>query len=534
MGRVRTSRGLACSTAIRPGDRDTVQARLPLPDRVMLNGHEPQSAVTLERFYDIVAEGRPAEIDAALARFPASARIHNPVAIGLRAMKSVTGGDIPGGDRAAEARRRPLRRPRAAVSAGHSDPASDQHAAHDGRGRCARRGGRRPCPSSSPRLLASRALLAARQGNDTASAWFAREALDAGRAVDNPMIVGRVLQRTAPRGILPRRFRRGAGSRARSGSLVRAARVAPQCRRRVLDPVRHRERLGRRSGRRPLLRAADDHERAPRRRPGSSELGGHRAARHRGGSGRRAPLAVAAGTAPGQPAQRAVFARALQLYDLGGARIRVGGALRRRTCRARRRCGKSRAFRCPSARFATRCSRSSRCRPGTSTSRAGPPGERSARRPTGLPKSRCSMRGAAESPASWPPACASSSGTPFAAAGRSRVRSIRSSASPAIIDGNGMDEERTPAMMRGYARFFNEACRAANVVRPSHGLTEAELEILKALPAGMTLGDDRVVTGQVQKDRRAASRQHLREAARGQPSPGHPASSRPRDSRVTN
>ncbi len=54
----------------------------------------------------------------------------------------------------------------------------------------------------------------------------------------------------------------------------------------------------------------------------------------------------------------------------------------------------------------------------------------------------------------------------------------------ALIDATGMDEERTPAFMRGYARFLNEACRAANRVRPSHGLTEAEMEILKALPAG--------------------------------------------------
>ena len=50
-----------------------------------------------------------------------------------------------------------------------------------------------------------------------------------------------------------------------------------------------------------------------------------------------------------------------------------------------------------------------------------------------------------------------------------------------------MDEERAPVFMRGYARFLNQACRAAGLVRPSHGLTEAEMEILKALPAGMTL-----------------------------------------------
>jgi hypothetical protein len=63
----------------------------------MIDGREHEPGLSLERFYDIAAEGRPREIEAALARFSASARIRNPIAIGLRAMKSVTGGDIPGG-----------------------------------------------------------------------------------------------------------------------------------------------------------------------------------------------------------------------------------------------------------------------------------------------------------------------------------------------------------------------------------------------------------------------------------------------------
>jgi DNA-binding CsgD family transcriptional regulator len=74
----------------------------------------------------------------------------------------------------------------------------------------------------------------------------------------------------------------------------------------------------------------------------------------------------------------------------------------------------------------------------------------------------------------------------------------------AIIDGSGMDEERTPPMMRGYARFFNAACRTANVVRPSHGLTEAELEILKALPAGMTLA---TIASSLGKSKKTVERQ---------------------------
>jgi len=56
-----------------------------------------------------------------------------------------------------------------------------------------------------------------------------------------------------------------------------------------------------------------------------------------------------------------------------------------------------------------------------------------------------------------------------------------------IVTANGMAEERAPALMRGYVRFLNRACATANLLRPAHGLTDAELEILRALPAGMTL-----------------------------------------------
>ncbi len=66
----------------------------------MTDGREHEHRLTLEQFYNIAAEGRRAEIDAALARFPASARLRDPIAIGLRSMKSVVEGDLPGGSRA--------------------------------------------------------------------------------------------------------------------------------------------------------------------------------------------------------------------------------------------------------------------------------------------------------------------------------------------------------------------------------------------------------------------------------------------------
>jgi DNA-binding CsgD family transcriptional regulator len=73
-----------------------------------------------------------------------------------------------------------------------------------------------------------------------------------------------------------------------------------------------------------------------------------------------------------------------------------------------------------------------------------------------------------------------------------------------IIDANGMDEEQTPLVMRGFAKFLNAACQAASAARPTHSLTEAELEVLQALPAGMTLATIALSLG---KSRKTVERQ---------------------------
>jgi DNA-binding CsgD family transcriptional regulator len=73
-----------------------------------------------------------------------------------------------------------------------------------------------------------------------------------------------------------------------------------------------------------------------------------------------------------------------------------------------------------------------------------------------------------------------------------------------LIDAAGMDEERTPALMRGYAKFLNRACAAFNAAQPTHGLTHAELEILRALPAGMTLA---TLASSLGKSRKTVERQ---------------------------
>ena len=74
----------------------------------------------------------------------------------------------------------------------------------------------------------------------------------------------------------------------------------------------------------------------------------------------------------------------------------------------------------------------------------------------------------------------------------------------AIMGADGVDESEVPAMMRGYAMFLNEACRAASRARPSHHLTEAELEVLKALPTGMTLA---TIASSLGKSKKTVERQ---------------------------
>ena len=62
-----------------------------------------------------------------------------------------------------------------------------------------------------------------------------------------------------------------------------------------------------------------------------------------------------------------------------------------------------------------------------------------------------------------------------------------------------MDEIRTPSLMRGYARFLNNACRVAALARPQIGLTEAELEVLNSLPDGSTLSTIALSLGKSRK-----------------------------------
>ena len=74
----------------------------------------------------------------------------------------------------------------------------------------------------------------------------------------------------------------------------------------------------------------------------------------------------------------------------------------------------------------------------------------------------------------------------------------------AIIGPDGMDEYRTPSLMRGYARFINNGVRAAALSRPQIGLTEAEMEVLNALPDGSTLA---TIASSLGKSRKTVEKQ---------------------------
>jgi DNA-binding CsgD family transcriptional regulator len=52
---------------------------------------------------------------------------------------------------------------------------------------------------------------------------------------------------------------------------------------------------------------------------------------------------------------------------------------------------------------------------------------------------------------------------------------------------DGVDVERLPRLMHGYALYINAAFMEARRLRPAHGLTPVEVEVLRSLPTGGTV-----------------------------------------------
>jgi DNA-binding CsgD family transcriptional regulator len=452
----------------------------------VLNGREHDHGLTLERFYEIAIQARPGEVDAALARFPASARLRNPVAIGLRAMKSVWGGDLPGGiallkravahcgDRTREYLLE-LLIPLLLNTNQLGDAAEALALVED------------TVPELLAAFAASRSWLAARQGDDDTSVLWATEALHAGRAVDQPVIVGRVLQRTALAAFYREDFAEAqdrALEAARLHERVECHRNAAACysilcviaQGWVGDPD-----VARYHARRMTMSAhlagdlsmenwgllaqldiaaeAGETRRVTslRTRLASNELNeqyyGERfsytiaGVLSNGWDGRfdlaRVGLMSLRNKEGLSLAERAMCDALLGIVALSNGNADLARRLARRTI--------------------------------SETS------ERSGKEPLVNSRQRRIARilGAA--------VCIVLRDTVRGRRALSRSIDPEQRFAP-LIDAEGMDEARTPALMRGFAMFLNRACALANAARPTHGLTEVELEILRALPAGMTLG----------------------------------------------
>jgi DNA-binding CsgD family transcriptional regulator len=468
----------------------------------MVSGREHEPALTLERFYEVVTAGGHADIDAALARFPVSARIRNPLAIGLRAMKSVTNGDLPGGlallKRAvahSDGRARqyllellvPL-----LINTHHIEDAVEALQATDG-----------TVPELAPAFSALRAVVTARQGNDSASAWFANEALVAGRAVDNPMIVGRVLQRAALAAFYREDFE--------------------EAQDRALEAARWYERF---ESHRNAATAYSILYVVAHDWIGDPDVSRYYARRMTMSAHLAADLSMENW---GVLAQLEIAAEAGDERRLASLRGRLlSNALNEQYYQERFSYGISEVL---AQGWAGRFD----------SARVGLTSLRHADPLTLSERALCDALLSIVALSTWHTDLARrlarrtisltvehSRKEPLFEARRRRIARILAAAVCIVLGDNvrgrralsrvvdpeqvfagvisprGMDEGASPAFMRGYAKFFNRACTAANAVRPSHGLTGAEMEVLKALPDGSTL---QTIASSLGKSRKTVERQ---------------------------
>ena len=358
-------------------------------------------------------------------------------------------------------------------------------------------------PELAPAFNASRAIVAARQGNDAASVWFAQEALAQGRAVDNPMIVGRVLSRVAGAAFYREDF--------------------DEAQDRALEAARWYERLESHRNAAAaysiLYVIAHDHIDDPdvarfyaRRMTISAHLAEDVSLENRGilaqldiaaeaGDERR--VASLRGRLTANPLNQQ-YSRERFVYTIADV-LTNGSAGRFDAVRTvltsvrnsesislpeRALCDALLAVVALSTWHIDLSRRLARRTISETSERSGKESLFDARR-------RRIARIVAAA------VCIVLGDT---VRGR---RALSRSIDPeqlfaSIVDANGMNEERTPPLMRGYAKFLNEACRRGNRVRPSHGLTEAELEILKVLPDGTTLA---TIASSLGKSRKTVERQ---------------------------
>ena len=462
----------------------------------MLNDRALESGVTLEEFYAAASMGRRDVIDKLLARFPASVRIRDPIAIGLRAVKASTSGDVPSGiallRRAsthcdAETRRYlldlliPL-----LINTNEIDEATRllQDLAHTG-------------DDLDPAFEALRSWLRARCGDDAASIEHARDALEGARACENPVVIGRVLSRTSLAAFLRDDFE-SAQERAleaarwheRMNAYTNAAWSYS-----ILYVIAHY-----------CLGDPDVSRFYARRMTMTANLGGDQTLENRGLIA-QLETAAEAGDARRFASLRSrlivspmneqffrdrfsfVLAEALSAGWTGRfdvARASLTSVLKstttltdRANCEALLAVISLTTWQLDEARVHARRA-------------IGMTNERAEKEALHSARSRRLARIVAAA------VCIIVGDT---VRGR---RALNRKIDPeqqfaGMITADGIDDVRVPALMRGYARFINAACRAAAESRPQVGLTEAESEVLAALPDGAKISEIAEALGKSRK-----------------------------------
>jgi DNA-binding CsgD family transcriptional regulator len=467
----------------------------------MLNDRAVDTGVAIEEFYAAAALGRRSAIDELLARFPASVRIRDPVAIALRAMKAATGGDVPGGvallRRASTHCDAPTRRyfldlliP-LLVNTAQTDEAARLLAEMEPSG-----------DDLDAAFDALRALFAARNGEDAASIEHARVALDRARACENPVVIGRVLMRTS------------------AAAFYRED--LEEAQERSLEAARWHERLDAYTNAahsysvlwviaRDWLGDPDVSRFYARRMTMTANLGGDVTLENRG---LIAQLEVAAesgdsrrfgsirGRLLANPMseqflrERFSFSLAEALsagwtgrFDIARANLKsvaksTTNLVDRATCEALLAVCALTTWHLDEARSHARRA-------------IGMTAERTQKEALNNARARKIARFVASA------VCIILGDT---VRGR---RALSRKFDPdgqftALISTEGVDEIRIPALMRGYARFINMACREATLRRPQIGLTEAESEVLALLPDGTSVA---IIAQALGKSRKTVEKQ---------------------------
>lgn len=155
------------------------------------------SGTHIERIYEVATTGDLSQIDVSLGSLPRISRMSDPTALALRSMKAIFTGNVPSGIALLE---KALELPRSTmtpyivdllvplyVSGLNIDAAESLLDTYEDMA----------FGALVPMFLSARAVVSARRGNDVDSRAFAKQCLQLGRALENPIFSARVLSRVA-------------------------------------------------------------------------------------------------------------------------------------------------------------------------------------------------------------------------------------------------------------------------------------------------------------------------------------------------